>query len=228
MFDAHAHLSVPPPRSLGVKNWLVPGVHPGQDRTSDELLRDPRLHHAAGLHPWHVPADTDGLYKLLGRLESIAAEDHIVAIGETGLDRARRDVPMTQQRRAFDAQIRLAEARRLPLIIHCVRAHGACLGQLRESRFTRRGMVHDFAGPIEMIGPWTKAGFMLSVSPRGLRNPEVLRAIPVESLLIETDDEGAEMLPILAQQLASIRGIGPEQLAADCSRNTRNLLALST
>lgn len=227
MFDAHAHLSVLPPDSLGVKNWLIPGVHPSHDHTSDDLLKDPRVHHAAGLHPWHVPTDAEALDELLGQLECIAAKGHVVAIGETGLDRVRRDVPMTQQRRAFDAQIQLAKELRLPLVIHCVRAHGACLEHLREAGYTGRGMVHDFAGPVEMIGPWIKAGFMLSVSPRGLRNPEVLRAIPDESLLVETDDEGAEVLPILVKQLSSIRGADPAKLAANCSGNTRRLLALS-
>ena len=217
MIDAHAHLvQAPPP--CDVEAWVIPGVHGAAD-----ALDDPRCVAAVGLHPWHLPDSERALDDALAALDPGSA----IAIGETGLDKGRRGGPMELQRRAFRHQLRLAAENDLPLILHVVRTHGACLAEIRDAErdtgASLRGMVHDFGGPTEVVRGWVDAGFFLSVSPRGLDRPAAIRAIPGERLLIETDDEGWEKLPHVCAEVARIRGLLPEDVAAITAENARRL-----
>ena len=229
MFDAHAHLTAAPPvpHPDGVTGWIVPGV----DLTSEPVAaalaeRDPRVVAAIGLHPWHVPKTLEELEPRLSVLERLAAARAPVAIGETGLDKSWRGGPKDVQRAAFVGQIELATRLSLPLIIHCVRAHGACQELLDDLDFGGGGMVHDFAGPTEMIAPWIDAGFFLSISPRNMGHGAVVRAIPGERLLIETDDEGTERLKDVRDVVAAHRGVHPDDIAAVTEANARRLFRL--
>jgi TatD DNase family protein len=154
----------------------------------------------------------------------------VIAIGETGLDKGRRGGPIEAQRRAFRHQLRLAASRDLPLILHVVRTHGACLREIADAEAETgarlRGMVHDFGGPTEVVRGWIDAGFFLSVSPRGLNRPAAIRAIPGERLLIETDDEGWEKLPQVCAEVARIRGVTSADVASVTAANARRLFLL--
>lgn len=217
MFDAHAHLKeLPPPSCHGV---ILPGIHPRAHPA--KLLADPRVHAAVGLHPWHVPED---LASALSRLEALAESTSPVAIGETGLDRSRRGAPRDRQEAAFRAQIRLAKRLGLPLVLHVVRSHGACLAALQQEGFEGGGMVHDFQGPIETIAGWTRAGFALSISPRGIHKTSILAGIPDPWLLVETDDAGTERLPEVISAVAEARGTSPAAVAEQTGANARRMV----
>jgi TatD DNase family protein len=210
--DAHAHLRAPP-SVPGVGAWVQPGVDPAQDAR----VQAPGVLHAAGLHPWYLGATEAQVRAQLARLDPRGC----VAIGETGLDRGRRGAPKALQELAFRAQIELATRHRLPLILHVVRAHGACLERL--AGFPGGGMVHDFGGAPENAARWADAGFFLSVSPRAGRKPEAVAAIPDERLLVETDDEGPEALPDVLRLVAGIRGSTPERVAELTAANAARL-----
>lgn len=217
-FDAHAHLTAVPAFAGA---WVIPGV----DATTDAAApTGPGVLRAVGLHPWYL----DDLEPQLASLRERVADD-VVAIGETGLDAMDRAGPRDRQERAFRAQIRLAAEHDLPLILHVVRRHGACLQLLEHEGWSGAGMVHDFMGPVEMIQPWVRAGFLLSVSPRAVRRGRaaVAAAIPDEALLIETDDEGAEQIGPVARWVAEARGMSVEEIAALTEANARRLFGLS-
>lgn len=229
MFDAHAHLVERPaePHPGGVTGWILPGVDAAAESRAVGLeAADPRVRAAIGLHPWYLPDTSEGLSDSLRWLEQAIAARRPCAIGETGLDKGRRAGPPQVQRAAFRAQVELAGVHGLPLIIHCVRAHGGCLEVLRELGFDRGGMVHDFGGPKEMIEPWVEAGFFLSISPRSMGHGAVVTAIPGERLLVETDDEGVDRLPEVVSAVAAFRGVHPEDIAAITEANARRLFGL--
>ncbi|MCP4868793.1 MAG: TatD family hydrolase [Proteobacteria bacterium] len=220
MFDAHAHLESVPEVGTG---WIVPGVDLDSAPLAARLAQDPRVEAGIGLHPWYVPPVAD-LPAQLELLEQAIEARRPCAIGETGLDRTWRAKPRKrEQRAAFEAQIAIARRLELPLIIHCVRAHGACLERLAD--FPHGGMVHDFGGPMEMLGPWVEAGFYLSISTRNLGLESVVAAIPSERLLIETDDAGPERLPEVAAAVAAARGVSVEEIAAITESNARRLFS---
>lgn len=229
MFDAHAHLdSVPDFNSSGgIAGWILPGVSAARDANSQRLaVSDPRLHVAAGLHPWYLPAASD-LEQELAALQARVDEGGILAIGETGLDKGRRAGPRDLQRVAFRAQLQMASRTRLPLILHVVRSHGACLDEIAKVSGDLFGMVHDFQGPVETIDSWVAAGFMLSVSPRAQEKEKMIQSIPAQFLLLETDDEGWRKLPALCATVAHIRGVEPVDLGMRTESNARRLFGLS-
>jgi len=221
VIDAHAHLKSVPADGDG---WIVPGVDAASEALAATLVADPRVSAAVGLHPWHLPADAQSLDVALAEVVATCDRRAVIAIGETGLDRGRRGGPMELQRRAFRRQLALAAARDLPVILHVVRTHGACMEAAKQAGV--RGMVHDFGGPVEVVRGWVDAGFFLSVSPRGLNRPAAIRAIPGERLLIETDDEGPERLREVCVETARIRGVDPADIAAITAANARRLFGL--
>ncbi len=215
MFDAHAHLTEVPEHGAG---WIVPGVDLKSEELACELVKDPRVRAAIGLHPWYVESVDQ-----IAELEAAIERRRPCAIGETGLDKSWRGKPKEVQRAAFEAQIAIARRLELPLIIHCVRAHGGCLERL--AGFPHGGMVHDFAGPKEMIGPWVDAGFFLSISPRNMTHEAVIAAIPGERLLVETDDAGPSRLPEVIEALADARGVTAADVEAITESNARRLFS---
>lgn len=228
VFDAHAHLDEVPPagRPLGISGWILPGVSAARDARSAALAAaDSRLVAAAGLHPWYLPDSTE-LDEALSDLQSRIDGGAVCAVGETGLDKGRRAGPKEVQLRAFRAQLEMAGRASLPLVLHVVRSHGRCLEEIAAIGSGLRGMVHDFQGPVQMVGPWVEAGFLLSVSPRGQDKDAVLAAIPADHLLLETDDEGWQQLPDLCVLAAGLRGVTPGELAEQTEANARRLFAL--
>ncbi|MBJ94551.1 MAG: hypothetical protein CMP23_08750 [Rickettsiales bacterium] len=228
MFDAHAHLTDLPPTeaTMGVAGWLLPGVDQARDQASQVLAeRDSRLALAFGLHPWYLPGPGE-LPAELAALERRLASGRAVAVGETGLDKGRRGAPRELQRLAFRSQLELASKAELPVILHVVRSHGACLEELAAVDPGLVGMVHDFRGPIEMIDGWLRAGFMLSLSPGAIGRSELIRAIPSESLLLETDDSGWQQLPELCRAVAACRSCSVEELGRTTAQNAGRLFAL--
>jgi TatD DNase family protein len=225
LLDAHAHLTEAPRDAPTWRGWIVPGVDGARDAAAP---RGPRIANAVGLHPWSLDGDLD---QALAALSARAAEPGVVAIGETGLDAMRRAGPRDRQERAFRWQIALARERRLPLILHVVRRHGACLAALREQGFPADlgGMVHDFGGPAEVVTEWVSAGFALSISPRSLDREDRVRAvaaIPEAHLLVETDDAGYARLPEVVRWVARARGETSEHVAEVTAANAARIFAV--
>lgn len=153
-----------------------------------------------GLHPWHL---ADGwpavLAQLLSNLDHAdrvpkhfplgvfeqfsSAPVPIALIGECGLDRLSA-TPYWLQLEAFEAQIQVSEQRRLPLILHCVRALDDVL---RLKRGTHQPWIyHGFRGKPKQLRQLLDHGFFVSFGFR--HNTESLRACPINRLFLETDD----------------------------------------
>ena len=96
--------------------------------------------YAVGIHPWHAAADRLPLLRLR------AAHPQVVMIGEAGLDRL-AEAPMSLQIELFEAQVRLADELRKPLIIHCVRAWGELLEVRKRLRPDSPWIVHGASRP---------------------------------------------------------------------------------
>jgi len=239
VFDAHAHLTAPPPPDHPVTGWVLPGLDADQDAANGVFAMDPRVHRAVGLHPWFLP-DLDALPEALDALEARARR--VVGIGETGLDKLPKAAPRPVQEAAFRAQAALAADLRLPLILHVVGRHGACLEVLRELGFPEDvgGMVHDFGGPEEVVAEWVAAGFQLSISPRSFvdrdadlgaarirpKRVAMLRRIPRDMLLVETDEFGIDRLPVVISAVSRALDWAVDEVAAQTARNARRLFRL--
>lgn len=232
LFDSHIHLdeidlTAKAPTSDYVA--LVPGITP--DKTWGRLDDIVAAGHkpALALHPWHIPLDEPSGPRWT-RLAEAAADPRVVAIGETGLDHLKHRDPLVRARarRWFLAHAQLADDLNKALVIHCVRAHGACLEVLSEVRPRAGGVVHAFSGSAEVMRSYDALGFRVGIGPavtraRSRRVRAAAADAPPHQLLVETDapymaadqnDAGtpADLLRVV-EVVAELRGVSPAHLA---------------
>ena len=165
----------------------------------------------AGIHPWDAERAQAADLLPLG--------DGVQAIGETGLDFAAA-VDRGAQRRLFDAQLRLARERGLPVVLHCVRAFEETMRRL--AACTPRAVIfHGFIGSPEQARQALAKGYCLSFGERTFRSPrsmEALRATPSGQLFLETDDSPVPIGEIYARA-AGLRGESVAELQRTTTEN---------
>lgn len=248
LVDALAHLDDPRlgdrmaalARALaaGVHDVVSAGVHPARDE--EQLVDDisplprPRVWRAHGIHPQEAPRGARELDVLLTLLQRRLDAPDVVALGECGLDKRPGMPPIAAQERALAAQLALARARDLPVILHCVRATGRLLDVLeRAGPLAAGGVVHGYSGAPEMIERFTAVGLSFSFghllgNPRATKARASARATPLDRLLVETDapERAPAALPEHVRMLAELRGGSEEVIAVATAANARRLFGL--
>lgn len=207
MIDTHCHLDVPRfdgdrdevlqrAWAAGITGLVVPAIGPDAwEALLKWPLRDARVQVGLGIHPQLLPeldpADDDAN---LAKLDALLTRGGAIAVGECGLDGpSESGAPMERQLRIFDAHVKLARKHRLPLLVHCFRAHPHLLRYLKTEPIPEAGLLmHSYSGSADLTPKYVKAGCHFSfagpVSFLEARRPlEALRAIPVDRLMVETD-----------------------------------------
>jgi TatD DNase family protein len=249
--DTHCHLDDPVlssrlrevignARLAGVNRFIVPGVTPHCWGTISTLADEADgIFPAYGLHPMHADLYHEGVASELASYAEAA-----VAIGEIGLDYMLREMPRERQIAAFRAQMRLAVKMGLPVLIHCRKAFNDLILILGEEHAERvGGIMHAFSGSTEVARDFIRLGFAISVAGpvtylNAVRPVELVRNIPLEHLVLETDapdmtpepfrgnaNEPAYLLET-AKKVAEIKGTSLEEVAAVTTRNAERLLHL--
>jgi TatD DNase family protein len=233
-FDGDVDLVIGGARIAGVERILVPGWDPASCRRALALVeRHPWLDASAGLHPHDAAAVDDAGW---ARIEALARDDRVVAIGETGLDYDRLFSPADAQLANLRRNLRLAAEVGKPAILHCRSAAGrrdaqdALLSEIRAMGEGRPGLlVHSFSGPLDYAEAMLELGAVVSFSGLVFRrgeeaSAEVARRVPEDRLLVETDSPflappGAprsrnepEWVAVTARWLADVRGEPPGSL----------------
>lgn len=137
---------------------------------------------SAGIHPWYIhdnPSDT------IEALKALTQETNLVAIGECGLDKLCQ-TPFELQKEIFKAQIAISEEYKKPLIIHCVKSYNEIVEIKKEAKPTQTWIIHGFRGKPEIATMLIKAGIVLSIGEKF--NPETLKSIAIDKILIESDE----------------------------------------
>ena len=198
------------------------------------------LYASVGVHPDH----DDGREPSVEELVGLAAHPRVVAIGETGLDyyRLKRE-DVDWQRARFRTHIRAARAAGKPLIIHTRSAAEDTLAIMaEEGAAAAGGVMHCFTESWEVAEAAMAMGFYISfsgiVSFKSARDlKEVARRVPLQRLLIETDAPYLAPVPHrgrrnepayvrhVAEEIAALKGIALEEVAAASSRNFFQLFA---
>lgn len=193
---------------------------------------------SVGVHPDH----DDGREPSVDELVSLARHPRVVAIGETGLDyyRLQRE-EVDWQRARFRTHIRAARQAGKPLIIHTRNAAGDTLAIMAEEGANQAGgVMHCFTESWEVAEAAMAMGFYISfsgiVSFKSAKDlKEVARRVPLERMLIETDSPYLAPMPHrgkrnepayvrhVAEEIAGLRAIPLEQVAAATSKNFRDL-----
>ena len=196
---------------------------------------------SAGVHPDSEAVREPSVDDLL----ALASRPRVVAIGETGLDyyrlNGRSIAEMEWQRDRFRVHIRAARASLLPLVVHTRSASVDTLSVLREEGGEEAGGVfHCFTETAEVARGALELGFHISFSgiltfktAGELR--EVARMVPLDRCLIETDSpylapvpyrgkvNSPAYVPWVARQLAEIKGVTMEEIAAATTANFERL-----
>ena len=178
----------------------------------------PFIYGAAGVHP----DDTKELNEeRFAWLREQCAREKIVAVGEIGLE--------------------LAKETGLPVIIHSREAAQETFELIREHHAgTTGGVIHCFSYAREMAEAYVKLGYFIGVGgvvtfKNGRKLKETVEAVPLSSILLETDcpylspvpnrgkRNSSRNLPYIAQEIAKIKGISAEEVVEATCRNAKKL-----
>ncbi|MBO7300168.1 MAG: TatD family hydrolase [Tidjanibacter sp.] len=170
---------------------------------------------SVGIHPWDAEALYPTLSELLSQLEIIDC----VAIGEVGLDKYCK-VDFGRQMELFEAQLHIAERRKLPVVIHCVKAQQEVVKMLSAHALSDV-IFHGFIGSVEQMKEIVERGWFVSFGFGALRSPktiEALRTIPLENLFLESDTD-ERPIEAIYEAAAQIKNIELELLKSEIENN---------
>jgi TatD DNase family protein len=252
--DSHAHLDdpafdadrdqlVPRARAAGVTQIVTVGTDFDGSRRACELASGYEgVWASIGCHPHE--ADKYVSDPALSGLRDLARRPKVVAVGETGLDYAKKFSSIDNQKKLFRAHLKLAGDTGLPVVIHCRDAHDDVRAMLREEqKQTIRGVIHCFSGNARDAAAYLELGFVLSVAgPVTFANATGLRAaikdVPIDKLLVETDcpyltpvpHRGKRNEPAFVRHtagaVAALLGVSLEAFAEASTRTARELFSL--
>lgn len=234
--------------AAGVTCTALVGVNVDDTRTALDLTKKhpDTLCVIAGLHP-HEASLWSADYA--AKLRDVIAEnrDHIVAVGEMGLDYHYDFAPKDAQKKAFEEQLALAQELDLPISIHCREAYDDCLAILRSfykaddaSAAAPSGVLHCYFGSVEQARESVDLGFMLGIGGAStFRNADqlhgVIAEIGIEHLVMETDapymapipyrgkrNEPAHLIHV-RDRIAALKGMAAEAVDRQTSANARRL-----
>ncbi len=250
LFDTHAHmddrafdadrdalLASLPEQGIGLV--MNPGCSLESSKNAVALAEKyDWMYAAVGSHPDAADEVNDAVLEEYRKLCKLNPEK-IKAIGEIGLDYHYEDIPRALQKKAFIAQMELARELKLPVIVHEREAHEDGLAIVKDFPSVT-GVFHCFSGSAELARQLVELGWYIGFTgvltfKNARRAIEAAQAIPLERIVIETDCPYMSPEPFrgrrndpgkvyrMAEKLAQIRGITPEEAQAITFENGKRL-----
>jgi TatD DNase family protein len=252
LMDTHAHLQwasfdkdrekvISRAREAGVECIVNIGFDVAGSRKGVELAEKHKgLYATVGIHP-HNASQFDR--NVLDELRKLSEHQKVVAIGEIGLDYYRNLSPRKAQKRAFDAQLSLAEELKLPVVIHDREAHKETLEVLAEFQGRIDGIIHCFSGSREMAEQCVQSGFFISFAgpvtfPNSGKLQAIARWVDLNKILLETDSpwlapqevrgkrNEPAFLPFIARKIAKLKEISLAELAEATTKSAKQIFQL--
>lgn len=196
------------------------------------------MYFAAGFHPECLEGAS---LEDLSVIKKFASDEKCVAIGEIGLDYHWMSSSKKVQQDFLTAQIEMAKELNLPVIIHDREAHGDTLEILKQTH--PKGVVHCFSGSKEMAKEIIKLGMYIGLNgvvtfSNARKSLEVVKEIPIERLVLETDcpylapvphrgkRNDSTFIPFVAEKIGEILGIDAQELLDITYHNAKRLYNL--
>jgi TatD DNase family protein len=251
--DTHAHLGLcePDPGELlaaaceaGVRRILSVGLGEDSNPGVVELAgRHPEVFACVGRHPNGATGFDDAAAEAI---EELAGRDDVVAVGETGLDFYRDGSHPDDQRRAFSAQIGIANRVEKPIVIH-LRDRDGSQDAVTEAFETLGAeidgadvILHCFSAGPAWVEPAAERGWYCSFAgnltyPKAEDLREAAALVPTDRLLVETDSPFLAPQPVrgkpnqpanvvaTAERLAEVRGVPYEELERTVEANAERV-----
>jgi len=247
LIDTHVHLdfaalrrdldaALARARAAGVSDFVLPAYAAGGwDTVAGVAAGHDDVFPAYGVHPWEAGAGVD-LDDLRARLPGA------VAVGEIGLDTVVENPDLETQLPVFRDQLRVAHELDLPVILHCRGAFDVFCDVVA-AEGPVRGVVHAFSRGPELARRFLDLGLHLGLGgavtrPRAKRVRCAATTVPLERIVLETDAPGLGMDGVpdgenepanvrrVAEALAELRETSIDEIAAETTRNARELFRL--
>lgn len=239
-FDTDREQAVARATEAGVAQLYLPAI---DSSTHEQMLQTERqfpvCRSMMGLHPCSVKEDVD---QELEMVETYLAQRSFIAVGEIGLDFYWDKTFLQQQYDAFHRQIKLAVQHRLPVAIHSRNATDECIEVVAQYP-ALRGVFHCFSGNETQAKRIMELNFMLGIGGvvtfKNAGLDRVVEQAGLSHLILETDAPYLAPVPyrgkrnepaytkLVAEKLASLLGVSPEEVAATTTQNAEKLFLLS-
>ena len=204
-FNIHTHTLVYPESEI---LSCSSGLHP----------TDPRIVYTSiGIHPWYLTEENAETQ--WHTLQEQISDPSVIAIGEGGLDKL-KGPSMDIQMKLLKQQALLSEEKRLPLILHCVKAFNELILLKKEIKPSQAWIIHGFRGKEALAIDCLRHGFYLSFGEHF--QADALRVVPINKLFIETDESKASIETIY-QSIAQVRHISLEELTESVKKNVKEV-----
>lgn len=253
IFDTHAHYDHKRFNSTrnvllnqifdcGITKIINPAISYESNFSMREKLKDyPFIKFAVGIHPNKVSLNDNNIQELQKEdtLRKLSLESRTVAIGETGLDYYYTTDFKEKQIFWFRKHIDIAKNNSLPLILHIREATQDSINILREYSFEKTGVVHCFNEDYKIAKYYLDMGFLLGIGgsityPEMKNLRDVVKYIPLESILLETDapfvkplgwngKNNSLSLSLIIKTIAEVRGISREKIENQTFENATKL-----
>ena len=210
LIDTHCHLykeyyeDIDSIIKLSKENNVVYYINNGCDAKSNvEVLESvekySNVYGALGIHPENVEN-----YNLddIKFIEDNINNPKIVAIGEIGLDYHYSKENKAEQIKLLELQLELAEKYDMPVIIHSRDATEDTINTLK--KYKVKGVIHSFSGSLETAKIYIKMGYLLGINGvvtfKNCNLKDVLKEIPIERIILETDSPYLTPVPFRGKQ----------------------------
>jgi TatD DNase family protein len=260
--DSHAHLEteqfeadreqvIARAHEAGIETILAigSGTGPGSLDCAIRLSEQHDFIYATiGIHPHEAKLARDIDFEEMAQL---ATRPKVIAWGEIGLDYFYDHSPREIQQQVFLKQLQLAQAAKLPIVIHCRPSNGSedawedCLTSLHEhwAPSGLGGILHCFTGAWDHAKRALDMGFMISFAgnvtfPKAQQIRDAAREVPLDRMLIETDSPFLAPVPHrgkrnepsfvkeVARQVAELRGLSSEDVGLQTGKNFYRFFSL--
>ncbi len=211
-------------------------IHAATDIASSEFgieqsRKYERYYASVGIHPENADSVASGY---IDSLRLLAQSEKVVAIGEIGLDYHYEWYDKASQIELFTSSVELANELSLPVIVHCRDAVGDCMEILK--RLKPKGVMHCYSGSPEtareLLDLGMYIGFTGAITFKNAKKAaEVLKILPLDRLLLETDCPymapeplrgkrcDSSMIRFTAQRAAEVMGVESDELLAATEEN---------
>ena len=261
--DSHAHLDGKPfasdreqviarARDAGVVTMVAIGNGDGPPHLDAGVKLAEQhdfMYATVGIHPHEARLANDAAY---AEMERLARHPKVIAWGEIGLDYYYDHSPRETQKKVFAHQMQLAEAAKLPIVIHCRPSDNSddawqdCLAMIQQQWAPKAigGILHCFTGTWVQAKRGLDLGFLISFAgnvtfPKAQQIRDAALEVPLDRMLIETDCPYLAPLPYrgkrnepayvieTARRIGDLRNLPAEQIGEQTARNFYNFFKIS-
>ena len=252
IFDSHAHYDderfdqdrecvIKEIKESGVVGVLNCGSSVEGMRKSVKLARKYDFFYAAvGIHPENADECNNDILK---EIEEYTQDDKVKAIGEIGLDYYwEENPPKDIQRKVFREHMELADKLNMPVVIHDREAHKDTLEIMKEFPNVT-GVVHCFSGSVEFAKECVKIGYYIGVTgvvtfKNSKKLKDVVKAIPMDRLLVETDcpymapapfrgkRNKSDYIKYIIEEISSIKEINSDEVERKTKKNIEDMIKI--